>query len=34
VPGYDTLPSRQRALIASAYAGLVAGLVATLSVGS
>jgi len=34
VPGYDALPSRQRALIASAYAGLVAGLVATLSVGS
>jgi len=34
VPGYDALPSRQRALIASAYAGLVAGLFATLSVGS
>ena len=34
VPGYDALPPRQRRLIALAYAALVAGLVATLSVGS
>jgi hypothetical protein len=30
---YDALTSRQRALIALAYAALVLGLVATLSVG-
>jgi Zn-dependent protease len=34
VPGYDSLAPRQRTLIALAYAALVAGLVATLSVGS
>jgi Zn-dependent protease len=34
VPGYDALPPRQRTLIALAYAALVTGLVATLSVGS
>ncbi|HWO90662.1 MAG TPA: site-2 protease family protein, partial [Methylomirabilota bacterium] len=34
VPGYDSLPPRQRTLIALAYAALVTGLVATLSVGS
>jgi len=34
VPGYDSLPPRQRTLIALAYAVLVTGLVATLSVGS
>jgi len=34
VPGYDALPPRQRPLIALAYAALVTGLVATLSVGS
>ena len=34
VPGYDALPPRQRSLIALAYAALVTGLVATLSVGS
>ena len=33
VPGYDSLAPRQRALIALAYAALVTGLVATLSVG-
>jgi len=34
VPGYDSLAPRQRTLIALAYAALVTGLVATLSVGS
>lgn len=34
VPGYDALAPRQRTLIALAYAALVAGLVATLPVGS
>jgi len=34
VPGYDSLPPRQRTLIALSYAALVTGLVATLSVGS
>jgi len=34
VPGYDSLPPRQRTQIALAYAVLVTGLVATLSVGS
>lgn len=33
VPGYDALPRRQRTLIALAYAALVIGLVATLSLG-
>ncbi len=33
VPGYDALPRRQRTLIALAYAALVMGLVATLSLG-
>src|SRR3989442_591658 len=34
VPGGDALPRRQRALIALAYAALVVGLVATLSLGA
>jgi Zn-dependent protease len=34
VPGYDALPSRQRALIGLAYAALVLSLVATLTLGS
>jgi Zn-dependent protease len=34
VPGYDALAPRQRTLIACAYAALVAGLVATLPVGT
>jgi len=34
VPGYDSLPPRQRTRIALSYAALVTGLVATLSVGS
>ncbi len=33
VPGYDALPKQQRALIGLAYAALVIGLVATLSLG-
>jgi len=34
VPGYDALPSRQRALIGLAYAALVLSLVATLTLGA
>jgi len=34
MPGYDSLPRRQRTLIALAYAALVVGLLATLSLGA
>ena len=33
MPGYDSLPRRQRTLIALAYAALVIGLVGTLALG-